>query len=243
MTFVLVHGGWHGGWCWRKLLEPLRGTGRRVFTPTLTGLGERAHLASPSVGLGTHIEDVRAVLEQEDVTRAVLVGHSSSGAVISGVAAACPERVSRLVYLDAFVPEVGESVMDLVPPARREFFERLARESGDGWRIPLDRDAAIAGWGVTDPVDVAWLRPRLRPQPLAPLADPLPPPGPPPDLPASYVHCLRGPTVATFTAFAERARARPGRWETHELDAGHDAMITAPGELAGILTGVVTCVG
>src|SRR5437660_801825 len=108
-TFVLVHGAWHGGWCWRKLMPLLRSAGHAVWTPTLTGLGERAHLGNPDVGLSTHVQDVVNVLEYEDLSNVVLVGHSYGGMVITGVAHQMPGRLAHLVYLDAFVPKDGQS--------------------------------------------------------------------------------------------------------------------------------------
>ncbi|MBV9253581.1 MAG: alpha/beta fold hydrolase, partial [Actinobacteria bacterium] len=115
-TFVLVHGAWHGGWCWRKLTPLLRAAGHEVFTPTLTGLGERSHLGHPDVGLATHVGDVAQVLWYEDLSNVVLVGHSYGGLVIGGVADQAPGRLKHLVYLDAFVPEHGRSMLDLGPP-------------------------------------------------------------------------------------------------------------------------------
>src|SRR4051812_8081549 len=106
-TFVLVHGAWHGGWCWRKLTPLLRAAEHAVYTPTLTGLGERAHLGGPDVGLATHVRDVVTVLWYEDLSGVVLVGHSYGGMVIGGVADQVPERLAHLVYLDAYVPEPG----------------------------------------------------------------------------------------------------------------------------------------
>lgn len=234
-TFVLVHGGWHGGWCWRKVVGPLRAAGHEVHAPTLTGLGERAHLARPDVGLDTHVQDVLALLEAEDLVDVVLVGHSGAGPVITGVGARVPSRLRRLVYLDAFVPEPGQSVLDWLPPTRRELFERQARDHGQGWLVPLDWDAAMDGWGVADPADREWMRPRLAPQPLATLSRPLAVRAPT-GVPCSYVSCRRNPVAAVFEPFAERARTDAERWRVHDLDSGHDAMIEAPDQLVAVLT-------
>ena len=168
-VFVLVHGGWHGGWCWRRVAPLL--SGHDVFCPTLTGLGDRAHLARPDTGLADHVADVVAVLELDDLRDVVLVGHSSGGAVITGVAQRRPDRLRELVYLDAFVPAPGQSVFDLLPAARREHFLGLVDASG---RIVLDPDPAMDGWGLTVAADRAWVRPRLRPFPVGALRDPLP---------------------------------------------------------------------
>jgi pimeloyl-ACP methyl ester carboxylesterase len=228
-VFVLVHGGWHGGWCWRRLLPLLRADDAEVHAPTLTGLGDRAHLAAPGLGLATHIEDVVALLTMEDLSEVVLVGHSAGGAVITGVAQRAPDRIAELVYLDAFVPQPGQSLLDLLPAPRREYF--LAQV--DAGRVVLDWETAMDGWAVRDEKDRAWLRERLRPHPVGGLADPLPP-DPVPDLPRRFVHCADKPATDSFAGFAAAARADPA-WRFDELDAGHDAMITAPDQVTGAL--------
>jgi len=232
-VIVLVHGAWHGGWCWRRVAPVLRAEGHEVNTPTLTGLGERAHLARPDVTLETHVEDVVALLEAEDLRDVVLVGHSSGGVVVTGVAERAAGRLARLVLLDAFVPAAGESVLGLLPEARRAHFEAQARTAGDGWRIPLDWRAALAGWGVTDEADVAWMEPRLRPQPLATMDRGPASVAAAEALPRSFVHCTLKPAGDAFARFAERARAQD--LPVHELAAGHDAMVTHPQAVAGLV--------
>ena len=135
-TFVLVHPAWFGGWCWRKVTPLLRARGHDVHTPTLTGLGERAHLACPEIGLGTHIEDAVNVLRYQDLSDVILVGISSGRMVISGVADRLPQRIARLVYLDAVVPEEGQCLLDLIPPDRRAAMEALVEAEGNGWLLP-----------------------------------------------------------------------------------------------------------
>ena len=120
-TFVLVHGGWAGGWQWREVAGLLRAAGHEVFTPTLTGLGERVHLANPDIGLDTHIQDILMVLEYEELRDVILVGYSYSGMVITGVAELAPERISQLIYLDAFVPQDGQSMLDNAGARRGRF--------------------------------------------------------------------------------------------------------------------------
>ena len=144
-TFVLVHGAWHGGWCWAKLARLLRDAGHEVYTPTLTGLGERAHLARPEVDLETHIQDVVAVLEAEELRQVTLVGHSYGGMVISGVAARTSGRIGHLVYLDAFVPEAGKSLLDYVGE-RAAAMREAAAAHGEGWKLPSLAPEAL---GVT----------------------------------------------------------------------------------------------
>ncbi len=115
-TYVLVHGACHGGWCWRRVAELLRAAGHEVFAPTLTGLGDRAHLAHRGIDLDTHIQDVAAVLTYEELREVVLVGHSYAGLVITGVAERAANRLAQLVYLDAAVPRDGEAGLDLFAP-------------------------------------------------------------------------------------------------------------------------------
>jgi pimeloyl-ACP methyl ester carboxylesterase len=229
-TFVLVHGGWHGGWCWRRVAPLLRERGHEVHAPTLTGLGDRAHLARPHTGLAAHVRDVLAVLELDDLHDVVLVGHSSSGAVITGVAQRAAERLRELVHLDSFVPEPGESVFDLLSDDRRAHFEKQVDAAG---RIVLDVDRAMDGWAVYEPADRAWVGPRLRPHPVGGLADPLPIVDLP-DLPRRYVHCTEKPGFDSFAATADAADADP-TWRFDTLAAGHTPMVTAPAALADLL--------
>jgi pimeloyl-ACP methyl ester carboxylesterase len=136
MTYVLIHPAWFGGWCWKKLSPLLRAQGHEVFAPTLTGLGERAHLARPEVGLEIHVRDITNVIEYEDLHNVILVGNSSGGMVITGVADHMPERIARLVFLDAFVPMDGQSMLDVIPPDRRPALEAFVQKEGSGWLLP-----------------------------------------------------------------------------------------------------------
>ena len=161
-TFVLVHEAWHGAWCWRKITPLLRGQGHEVFTPTLTGLGERSHLANPLIGLETHIRDVVNVLTYEDLSEVILVGHSNGGTLITAVADRVSERLAHLVYLDAFVPEDGQATIDLTTiNFPREAWEARVRTEGYGWLVPslqpLPWDEFVRDvWLVTDETDVGW---------------------------------------------------------------------------------------
>src|SRR5271155_1140249 len=135
-TFVLVHGAWHGSWCWKRVRHALQAQGHNVFTPTLTGVGERSHLLSPDVNLDTHITDVVNLIRWEELSDVVLCGHSYGGCVVTGVADRLPNRISAMGYLDAFNPEGGESLPDIRPdPKRIQLLEATARE-GEGWMVP-----------------------------------------------------------------------------------------------------------
>jgi pimeloyl-ACP methyl ester carboxylesterase len=205
-TFVLVHGAWHGGWCWKKVTPLLRAAGHEVFTPTLTGLGERAHLLTPAVGLETHIEDVLGVLYYEDLRQVVLVGHSYGGMVITGVAGRAADRVAHLVYLDAFVPWEGQSLLDLMGVTQAAIVRERTEREGDGWGVP---PLPLELFGVTEAADHAWAGPRIGMQPLKTFEQPLPQTGAAAALPRTYMHCAAWPG---FTAHADRARTEPG-WQ------------------------------
>jgi pimeloyl-ACP methyl ester carboxylesterase len=169
-TYVLVHGAWHGGWCWAKVARLLRDAGHEVYTPTLTGLGERAHLARPEVDLETHIQDVVAMLEAEELRQVTLVGHSYGGMVITGVAARTSGRIGHLVYLDAFVPEAGKSLLDYVGEGAGAMRE-AAVAHGEGWKLP---SFPPERFGVTSQRDTEWLTKHLVPQPLRSFEQALP---------------------------------------------------------------------
>lgn len=223
LTFVLVHGAWHGGWCWKKMAPLLRADGHQVYTPTLTGLGERRHLANPEVNLSTHIQDVAAVLEFEDLHDVVLVGHSYAGFVIAGVATRARARLAHVIFLDAFLPEDGKRMMDyLDPPSLNDLVQR----QGDGWRVPFP---SLAAFGISDPTDVAWATPRITDQPFATFTETL-------RLPGSSFAGLRSSYIRTSNSepFRQAAtRATTAGFKVSEMaDAGHDVMITRPRELA-----------
>jgi pimeloyl-ACP methyl ester carboxylesterase len=178
MTYVLIHPAWFGGWCWRKLTPLLRAQGREVFAPTLTGLGERAHLARPEIGLEVHVRDVTGVIEYEDLRNVVLVGNSSGGMVITGVADHMPERIAHLVFLDAFVPDDGQSMLDVISPDRRPALEALVQKEGGGWLLPRFapppwKKLVTETWQVTEDADLDWILPRLRPTPFGHFREPV----------------------------------------------------------------------
>jgi len=233
-TFVLVHGSCFGGWVWRSVAEPLRRLGHIVYTPTLTGLGERVHLAHPGVDLETHVQDIVNVLDFEDLHDVILIGHSYSGMVITGVAERSPERLARLVYLSATVPEDGQSVYDASPPQFREVVETQAREHGDGWCWPLPPAAELDQFmtleGFTD-ADKRWIWSKATPQPVGTYAQPLQVRNPAARaIPRAYIYG----TLDVPLPIIEQARTSPD-WDFHELPSGHWSMVTHPSELAALL--------
>ena len=230
-TFVIVHGAWSGPHAWRWVRPLLRAAGHEVVTPSLTGLGERAHLATPTTDLDTHVTDVAAVLHFEDLHDVVLVGHSYGGMVITGVAEQAPERIAQLVYLDADVPRDGESEWDMVPADERAGYEEAARTRGDGWRVPPPfADPLPPG----PPPEVVWVVDRMVPMPLCTMSQPLRLSTPAPDLPRVYVLCTEGKDGEPPPPFLDRLRA-DSSWRFVELDAGHTAHVTAPEKLTAVL--------
>jgi len=220
MTFVLVHGAWCGGWWMSRLASALRHRGADVFAPTLTGLGERAHLASPEVGLSTHIQDVLGVLEYEDLRDVVLVGHSYGGAVVTGVADRARDRIQRLIYMDAFVLKDGQSLEDVCPLGMAGFFVELARQSGEGWRAPSP--FTMEQFGVDLPEDIAWNERGMVMHPLKAFVEPLTLRPEPLPFPVTYIRFTER-SMRLFDQFSAMRRRKGGtitkcRW-THAAPA------------------------
>ncbi|BCT78210.1 esterase [Sinomonas cyclohexanicum] len=223
-TYVLVHGAWHGAWCWRPVERLLVAAGARVFTPTLTGLGDRAHLLAPTVGLATHIADVRAVIETEGLRDVILVGHSYAGMVVTGVAAEIPDRIQRLVIVDGFLPEAGEAAIRLLPEHAAAHYLESA-QANDG--LVID-PRPVGNLGVTDQQVIDELTPRLTPQPAKTYMDAI---GRGlADLPFTGDYLLCSGWRTPFAPFARRA-AEAG-WSVVELDADHEVLVTDPELLA-----------
>jgi len=221
-TIVLVHGAWHGGWCWTHVSPLLRAAGHTVFTPTLTGLGERSHLLTRDVGLDTHITDIVQVLEYEDLSNGVLVGHSYAGMVITGVADKASDRISQLVYLDAMLPDNGKAITDY---SQRKY----APITEDSWHDPASEPQE---YDVTNEHDVAWVKKRLTDMPRKCMTQPLRLSGDTSRrIKGAYILCSTRPFAGEA---AQRAKQRGYRYR-ELLSAGHDAMVTQPRELTKIL--------
>jgi pimeloyl-ACP methyl ester carboxylesterase len=235
-TFVLVHGAWHGGWCWARVRDRLTAAGHRVLTPTLTGLGERKHLMSREINLETHIADVVNLLEAEELGDVVLVGHSYAGAVTPGVVDRAPERMRQLILLDALMLEFGEAAIDLTPPDVAATRRAQVEREGQGYMMPAP---SAAVFGVSAPEDIAWVARRLTPHPFATYTQKLERRGAGlGNLPRAYIDCIAPPLV---TITGSRARVRTKKeWQVRELATGHDAMVTAPRELAEMLASLAT---
>lgn len=229
-TYVLIHGAWHGGWCWSRVADRLRQAGHRVHVPTLPGLGDRAHLLSPSIDLEAFIQDICQMLEQEDLRDVILVGHSFGGLVISGVVDRLPERIARMVFLDAFLTPPGKSTFDTLPA---EVVTKLEDGAATTGGIAPPRAASL---GLTDPADIDFVQARLTPQPVGTYREPL-------QLqnslgngrPVTYVRCTQPLFPAVAASYAWTREAFGTRWTWADLETGHDAMISAPEAVTAML--------
>jgi len=228
--FVLVHGAWSGGWCYYKVAARLRAHGHIVFTPTLTGQGERTHLLSGFVNLSLHIEDILAVLHYEQLHGVVLAGHSYGGMVITGVADRAPERIAALAYLDAFLPEDGQSLFDINVPANSQRFLAAAGAHG-GLAVPAP-PAAFFNVNAEDAERVDRL---ASPHPLACFTEKISLIGAHKKIVKRvYVHGTVLPRESPFKPFYERVSKDP-TWTAHTLACGHHVMLDEPARVTEIL--------
>ncbi|ORB56331.1 hypothetical protein BST43_14485 [Mycobacteroides saopaulense] len=242
-TYVLVHGAFHGGWCWERLTPVLEAAGHNVYAPSLTGLGERASELGPQVGLDVHVNDIVGLITDEDLTDVVLVGHSYAGIVVTAVADQIPSRIGLLVYLDTFVARDGEAVADILPVNVQAFAE-AAQSEGDGWRVPVaGMPPGVEGcYGVTDEPDLSWVRSMQSPQSLRTFTDVMRLNNPErlQGIPRAHIHCSGGGQAWTSLRAQLMPRSYPPVGEpVRELETGHDAMITMPDELAEALADLV----
>jgi pimeloyl-ACP methyl ester carboxylesterase len=226
-TFLVAHGAWSAGWAWKKMHPLMTAAGHRLITPTYTGLGEREHLASPSIDLETHIQDMLGVIKYEQLDNLVLIGHSYGGMVATAVADRVPERIARLVYLDAFVPTDGQALLDIVSPAAAQRM-RASAKSGDGWRVAPNPSPPDTPAG-----DVKWIQGLRLPHPVKTFETPLRLRNGDTRIPRTYIYCKRINPEDTFRVFAERARRE--HWTYHEIDSSHSPHITAPDALLALL--------
>ena len=229
MNFVLVHGAWHGGWCWRDVAAVLRTAGHQVFTPTMTGLGERAHLLNAQVGLSTFIDDIAAVILSEELDNVVLVGHSFGGHVINGVADRMPQLLRQLIYLDGLVVQHGQSALSIMPPAVQA--ERTRTMDAEGLRITIPSPDQF---GLSKPAQLAWVMRQLTPHPLKGYTEPLQLQHPLGNgLPKTYI-AVTDPWYPPLAELRQWVRSQPD-WDWRELAACHNAMVSAPLALASLL--------
>jgi pimeloyl-ACP methyl ester carboxylesterase len=229
-TYVLVHGAWHGGWCWKHVTPLLRAAGHRVFVPTLTGLGERVHLVSPSVNLSTHVTDVVNLIAFEELSDVILVGHSYAGHVVPLVADRIKPTLKHLVFVDAVLAQDGKPFL---PPGAGE--ER-AKTAKDGY---LQDPPEVTWFGIPmDHPDAGWVRRHLTPHPLPTLMETVHfKNGGAAGLPKTYIRCLQRRDMSTPDPVEPLVKGKP-EWTWLTIDTGHDVMVTKPRELAEMLLAI-----
>ncbi len=226
-TFVLVHGAWHGGWCWNHVSKLLSAKQHTVIAPTLTGLGERSHLLNPEIDLDTHVLDVVNVMKWQDLRDVVLVGHSYSGQVISGVAERMEKSIASLVMLDAYVPTSGQRVIDQTTPQHRDPILKAASDGATSIPPPPAADFNV------NENDRAWVDAKCTPHPMKSLLQKIALTGARDRIAKkAYIRAANFESVDFDAALSE---ARNKRWQTFEIAAGHDVMIDAPAQLAEVL--------
>jgi pimeloyl-ACP methyl ester carboxylesterase len=241
-VYVLVGGGWLGGWCWQPVARRLREEGHDAYPATLTGLGERVHLASPEVDLETHITDVVNLIGFEDLREVVLLGHSYAGVVVTGAADRVPERISQLVYLDTGPIPDGTALIDSFPPEVREHVERQVEALGGGWRFPVPPQDELATFGSLEGLDdtrLESMRSRAVDQPFGTFTQPLRLENHArAELPKVGILCsfsleeVRAIIDSGNPVFREMASPS---WRFVELPTGHYPMFSRPEDLASVL--------
>lgn len=231
-TFLLIHGAWHGGWAWRFVVDRLIARGHRAFAPTLTGLGERRHLLEAATSIDVPIKDIENLIEAEELSDVILVGHSFGGLVASGVADRMRDAIRSLVFLDSLLVESGQAAFDVLPKSVVDERMDSVKASGQQLAMPVN---GLKGTAIPEDHPLAgWVRRRLTPHPLATYTTPLTLEHPLGNgLPSTYVHCAN-PSYDTLAPVRERIKNLPG-WGWEAIDTGHDAMVLAPDLLVDLL--------
>ena len=229
--FVLVHGAFHGGWCWQRVEKRLRDAGHDVLTPTMIGMAEQQHCVSPEIGLDTHVTQISDLLMMEDLKNVVLVGHSYGGMVAAGVAMKAADRLAHVVVLDGAAPRNGEAMTDILPA---EAAAGMVEKAQNGLMT-----APPGAFGITDPQDAAWLTARLTPQPLKTFTDSI-------EMDdekyaamnKTFIRCV-WPEVDRPHSISSKRTSQAGDWNYFELNACHNAMVTIPDQVTNILLGCI----
>ena len=226
-TFILVHGGGHGGWCFGRVAALLREAGHVVYAPSLSGCGDRKHVATADTGLTTHVTAIANLIDYEELRDVILVGHSYGGMVMTGVADRVADRVAHLVYLDAAHPQNGESLADVAPGMMAMAQAMLRVVDGIEFVLSPEDEGPIAYYGVADPVDLAWLKSKLTVHPWKCFIEKLVLHDEPRmrAIPWTNINCSTGLRMSTPEA---RARMLDGSVRNYEIDTGHDLMVTEP---------------
>lgn len=240
--FILVHGAWHGGWCWKYVKQYLEEQGHKVFTPTLSGLGEKSHLMSPDIGLAAHIEDIVSFIETAQIGHFTLVGHSYGGMVITGVLDKLGRQLDHIIYLDAALPMDGQSMLTQGETKTDKAIE-VARKSilslaSDG--IAMDVLPPHVFGIPQDHPDYEWVASQLTPHPVKTWFDPIRLKNDLPGIPKTFIHCVDPVLRASSASYHAEVLRQDSEWNVKTLNTGHDAMITSPIELSKLIEGVKT---
>ncbi|WP_108650700.1 alpha/beta hydrolase [Dongshaea marina] len=235
-TYVLVHAAWHGAWSWKETAKTLRDEGNIVYTPTLSGLGDRAYELNADINLSTHIQDILGLFRFEELEDVILVGHSYSGLVITAIADLLPDKIKALIYVDAMVPEEGGEqisnmcLMDFMKEAKKESFLKNAKVKGGGFKIPSPDSAYFD----IDPRKREWVNSLLVPQPIATFTEKLHLTGAWQTIGKRTFVYAEGYSNNPHTHRYQQFQKDPN-WSCHSLPCGHDVMIDMPQQLANIL--------
>ena len=234
-TIVAVHGAMHGGWAWSRLRPILIGAGHEMYTPSLTGQGDRSHLLTRSVGVQTHVTDITAVIDFEDLYDVVLVLHSYAGLLAGPVVEQRSDRIRSVVLAGAFYVRPGQSLLDVEPLATAGHYRAQAREAGDGWKLPANR-SFLAQWGITDPELQEFVGSRLVDFPFKAQTDVVTyDPVPLHNLSRTYIEHTRPPLASL--AHSQAAALEDG-FDHETIDTGHDMMLANPVGTAELIAGI-----
>ena len=232
-TFVLIHGTCHGGWCWQKLMFILHGDGHSVFTPSLTGMGERRHLLNENLTAQVHIDDIVNLIRFEELDEVILVGHSYAGLLLPAINEVIPHKIERLVFLDAFIPESGKACSEIINKQDWDRWELDAQKFGHGWMVtPTDKH--FDSWGVDEPEVRALLWKKTTPFSHNFLKTPIYFSEKFDQVDKCYIRCTK-PCYLTDLMKPFYHKAKKAGWQTFTIDTGHDPMLTKPEELAALL--------
>ncbi len=227
-TYLLVHGGFYGGWCWRHVKAFLENAGHKVYTPTMTGLGERKHLVSKEIGIDVHIEDVKNVILYENLTEVNLIGHSYGGLIIASVASQIPDRIKQLIYIDALIPQTGDSLLSLVDTELAKYFIDSANSQGDGWLIP----AFLISENEYSKENVSWCNSMVTEQSLKSFSDKISVNEEiHSQINSSYIYCTK--SSYPMTKFLLIAKAK--NFACYHFEIDHLPMISAPKDLSDLI--------
>jgi pimeloyl-ACP methyl ester carboxylesterase len=232
-VFLFVPGGWHGGWCFRKVADDLRKAGHIVFCPSLTGLGDRAHLVHRGIDLDLHIQDIVSVIDSEELEDIVLIGHSYGGCVISGVSQLRAEKIKTLVFLDAIVLANGECLIDHLGPELTASLVESAQVHGDGYLVPIPPMDFLA----IEPVHADWMMRRLTPHPLGTATQPLNVADIGKHIQKVYIDCDSPSHPATILSKARLMHQED--WIYQTLHTGHDCFVSDPQLVSKTLLGLL----